>query len=285
METLMIVIKIGGAAGIDHTALCLDIQRHWHAGERMVVVHGGSDETDRLAERLGHPQRTLTTPSGHVSRYTDRETLEIFAMATARINRTLVEQLQGLGVNAFGLSGLDGRVLAARRKPAQRSVEDGRIRIVRDDRTGSIAGVNSQLLNTLLDAGYLPIVAPLAAGDAGEMLNVDGDRAAAALAGALGAETLLLLSNVAGLYRDFRDPGSLVAHVAPDELDAAGTWAQGRMRKKLMGAAEALQAGVETVIIGDARRSEPLADALAGYGTTIGQPVSAPALRQAEVTA
>lgn len=265
----MLVIKIGGATGLDHDALCEDIRALYDSGERMVIVHGGSAETDALAERLDHPARFITTPSGHVSRYTDRQTLEIFAMATARLNRTLVERLQRLGVNAIGLSGIDGRLLRAQRKEAVRSVENGRVRIVRDDWTGSVTQVNASLLRTLLDAGYVPVIAPLAISERGEMLNVDGDRAAAALAGALGAEKLLLLSNVAGLMRAFPDEATLVPQLARSDLEQAAAWAQGRMKKKLMGAEEALQAGVKITIIGDGRRAQPIRDALNGAGTRI----------------
>jgi acetylglutamate/LysW-gamma-L-alpha-aminoadipate kinase len=278
----MLVIKIGGAAGIDPAALCADIAALWQAGESIVVVHGGSDETNRLAEQLGHPPRFVTTAAGHVSRYTDRETLEIFAMATARINRTLVERLQALGVNALGLSGVDGRVLTARRKAQLRVVEQGRQRILRDDWTGAPAQVNTALLHTLLDARYLPVIAPLALSEQGEMLNVDGDRAAAAIAGALGAERLLLLSNVAGLLRRFPDETTLVAWLEPAALAEAAEWAQGRMKKKLLGASEALAAGVTAVIIGDARRTQPIQDALAGYGTTIGAPCVADRISRIE---
>ena len=265
----MLVIKIGGAAGLDHDALCQDIAALWAQGQRMVIVHGGGTETDALATRLDHPPRTITTPSGHTSRYTDRQTLEIFAMATARINRTLVERLQGLGVNALGLSGIDGRLIEARRKDVIRSMENGRVRIVRDDWTGTITAINSALLALLLEQGYLPVVAPLAISEHGEMLNVDGDRAAAMIAGALPADTLLLLSNVPGLLQHFPDESSLVPHVHRDEIETAASWAQGRMRKKIMGAAEALAGGVSSVILGDGRRQTPLHDALNGAGTVI----------------
>ena len=267
----MLVIKIGGAAGIDSDALCRDITGLWRDGQPMIIVHGGSDETNRLAERLDHPPRFVTTASGHTSRYTDRRTLEIFAMATAAINRALVERLQVLGVNAIGLSGLDGRLITARRKDTIRVVENGRQRILRDDWTGTPQHVNAELLRLLLAHGYLPIVTPLATSEQGAMLNVDGDRAAAALAGALEAESLLLLSNVAGLLQRFPDESTLVPQIRRSELEAAFDWAQGRMKKKLLGAAEALNGGVARVIIGDGRRANPVRAALAGAGTIITQ--------------
>ncbi|KEF34725.1 acetylglutamate kinase [Deinococcus sp. RL] len=273
--TSPLVIKIGGAQNIDPRALGHDLAAEWHRGRPLVALHGGSAETDALAAALGHPPRFLTSPSGHVSRHTDRRTLEIFAMATARVNRLLVETLQGLGVNALGLCGADGQLLRARRKAAQRHVEEGgRVRLVRDDWTGTVTGASGDLLRLLLGAGYFPVVAPLALGEGGELLNVDGDRAAAAVAGALGAGALLLLSNVPGLLRAYPDEASLVGHLPAERLDEAGRWAQGRMKRKVLAAGEALAAGVPRVVIGDARRERPVRDALAGRGTVLGQPLT-----------
>ena len=266
----MIVVKVGGGAGIDYDALCADIAELGKAGRRLVLVHGGSHETNLLAERLGHPPRFVTSPSGYSSRYTDRETLEIFMMAYAgKMNKLIVERLQRLGVGAVGLSGLDGRVLEGQRKAAIRIVEDGKQKILRDDWTGTVERVNGGLLRLLLEAGYLPVVAPLASSYAGEAVNVDGDRAAAAVAAALGAETLLLLSNVPGLLRAFPDEASLIPRIARAEVEEYLPVAQGRMKKKVLGAAEALAGGVGRVILGDARSAQPISKALAGAGTVI----------------
>jgi acetylglutamate/LysW-gamma-L-alpha-aminoadipate kinase len=266
----MIVVKVGGSAGIDFDALCADIAEQWQAGQRLVLVHGGSHETNLLAERLGHPPRFVTSPSSYTSRYTDRATLEIFVMAVAgKVNKLLVERLQRLGVNAVGLSGIDGRVLEGQRKSTIRVVEDGKQKVLRDDWTGTIERVNAGLLRLLLEAGYLPVVAPIAASAQGEAVNVDGDRAAAALAEGLAADTLLLLSNVPGLLRAFPDEASLIARIARAEVEEFLPLAQGRMKKKVLGAAEALAGGVGRVILGDARSGQPVSRALAGHGTVI----------------
>jgi acetylglutamate/LysW-gamma-L-alpha-aminoadipate kinase len=266
----MIVVKVGGGQGIDYDALCADVAALWKGGRRFVLLHGGSHETNVLAEKLGHPPRFVTSPSGFSSRYTDRATLEIFMMAYAgKLNKLIVERLQRLGTNAVGLSGLDGRVLEGRRKAAIRVVEDGKQKILRDDWTGTVERVNGDLLRLLLDAGYLPVVAPLASSYDGEALNVDGDRAAAAVAAALAAETLLLLSNVPGLLRAFPDEASLIPRIARAEIEQFLPVAQGRMKKKVLGAAEALVGGVGRVILGDARAAQPVTRALAGQGTVI----------------
>jgi acetylglutamate/LysW-gamma-L-alpha-aminoadipate kinase len=272
----MYVVKMGGAADISANAVCADLAALWDAGQQVVLIHGGSDETNRLAGALGHPPRFVISVSGHTSRVTDPRTLEIFVMATAAINRRLVAGLQGRGVPAVGLSGIDGRLIEARRKEAIRVVEDGRQRIIRDDWTGTPTRVNVALLQTLLDAGYVPVLAPLAISPAGEMLNIDGDRGAAALAGALGADALVLLTNVPGLLRAYPDEGTLIRHIPRAALDDVAGVAAGRMRKKLLGAAEALDGGVPRVIIADGRVAHPVRAALSGEGTVIESERNAP---------
>ena len=266
----MIVVKVGGGAGIAYDTLCNDLAALTRAGQRFVLVHGGSHETNTLAERLGHPPRFVTSPSGYTSRYTDRVTLELFLMATAgKVNKLIVERLQHVGVNAIGLSGLDGRILQGQRKAVIRIIEDGKQKVLRDDWTGTVEQVNTDLLRLLLDAGLLPVIAPIAISNIGEALNVDGDRAAAAIAAALGADTLVLLTNVPGLLRVFPDESTLVRHIPRADVEAYLPLAQGRMKKKILGASEALNQGVGRVILGDARVSEPVSRALAGEGTVI----------------
>lgn len=267
---MTLVIKIGGAAGVATERTLNEIAQYLArvgADRRLVLVHGGSEVTNELARELGHEVRTLTSPGGLTSRYTDREMLRIYAMAVAgQSNTELVAQLQRRGVNALGLTGLAGRLLLARRKAAIRALTpEGRVQIVRDDYTGQIEQVNASLLNTLMEAGYTPVVAPLALSHEGERLNVDGDRAAAAIAGALGAAELAIVTNVAGLFRDPHDPATLIRHIEAEQLEEYAGCAQGRMRKKILGAGEALANGVKRVCIGNA----PLEDLLNGGGTII----------------
>jgi len=271
----MIVVKIGGAEGLGPEsgkgeALCNDLARITQGGRKAVLVHGGSHETNVISERLGHPPRFVQSPSGHSSRHTDRQTLEIYAMVVAgKVNKLLVEQLQGLGVNALGLSGPDGRLLAGRRKSTLRIIENGRRKVLRDEWSGVIEQVNGDLLRMLLVGGYLPVVAPLAISNQGEMLNVDGDRAAAAVAGSLGAPVLVLLSNVPGLLKRFPDEASLIQRISRSDLDDHMEFAKGRMKRKLIAAGEALHQGVSQVILADGRLDSPVSRALEGKGTVI----------------
>lgn len=265
-----ITVKIGGTEGVDFSAICEDIAALLQEGANLIVVHGGSSEANTLGEQLGHPPRFITSPSGFTSRYTDKRTLEIFMMAVnGKVNSLLVGDLQKLGVNALGLSGLDGRLLVATRKEAVQSIESGKRKIIRDDFTGKIEAVNVSVLKMLLEAGYLPVVAPLAISLQGEALNVDADRAAAMIAAATNSTSLIYLTAAPGLLRHFPDESSLIKQLPASQLSVAMEAAQGRMKKKILGAQEALEGGVESVIIADGRVSKPISAALAGNGTLI----------------
>ena len=267
----MLVIKIGGAEGIDYDAIADDVAALVKQGQRLVVVHGGSALTNQVAAALGHPPQFVTSASGYTSRRTDRRTLEIFEMVyCGQMNKGLVERLQRRGVNAVGLSGLDGRLWQGPRKDAITVIEQGRRRVLRDDYTGRVEQVNTALLTALLEAGYTPLLTPPAVSFEGEAINVDGDRAAAATAIALRAEALVILSNVPGLLEHFPDEASLIRHIPADRLEAFMAVAQDRMKKKVMGAGEALAGGVARVVFADGRVAEPVQRALAGQGTVIG---------------
>jgi len=263
-----IVIKLGGGEGIDPTSTTREIAALVRAGQRVVLVHGGSHETNTLSAALGHPPRTITSPGGQQSRRTDRQTLETFMMAyCGKVNKTVVESLRAAGVDAVGLSGLDAGIWIGARKNAIRAVEDGRTVIIRDDLSGRVESVDHAFLNLLLDAGRLPVLTPPAGTPEGIAINVDADRAAAATAIALGADELLLLSNVRGVLRDPADPGSLIEQVDPDSLDDARTAARGRMKNKVLAAEEALRGGVPRVVIGRADGDGAIARARGGVGT------------------
>lgn len=266
----MIVVKVGGSLGIDYDAVCNDIADLWLEGKKLVLVHGGSAETNRIAELLGHPPKFVTSPSGYTSRFTDRETLEIFEMVyCGKQNKGIVERLQRRSVNAVGLSGLDGRIFEGKHKDSVRAVENGKVKVLRGDHTGTVEKVNGALLHLLLSNGYLPVLTPPASSFEGVAINVDGDRAAAALATELKAEALLLLSNVPGLLRNFPDESSLIQHIPANDVESYLEFAQDRMKKKVLGAAEAVQGGCQRVIFGDARLEKPVTKALAGMGTVV----------------
>lgn len=266
----MIVVKVGGGTSLDIDAVVADVVALRARGMELLLVHGGAQTTNAVATALGHPPEFVTSESGHVSRRTDRRTLEIFEMVyCGQLNKMWVEKLQRSGVNAVGLSGLDGRVFEGTRKDTLRIRVDGRRLVLRDDWTGTVERVNVGLLRLLIDAGYFPVLTPPGASTAGEAINVDGDRAAAMVAGAFKAEALVILSDVPGLLRAHPDESTLITEIPRAQAERFMAFAEGRMKKKVMGAVEAVAEGVQRVIFADGRVAEPITRALAGGGTHV----------------
>ena len=258
------VVKIGGAAGNLLDPVLTDLA----ARTDYVLVHGGSERVDRLGEALGRPSEYLTSPSGVVSRRSDAAHLEVVVMAlSGTVQTELVAGFARRGVRAVGLSGADGGLLTARRKEGTRAVVDGRVLRVTDDLSGTIDRVNVDLLRAVQRLGAIPVVGPPAITPEGEVVNVDADRVAAEIAVAVGADDLLLLTNVPGLLRDRSDPTSVIPSVARDRIEDALAVAQGRMRKKVLAARDALSGGVGRVVIAPSERPAPVTAALAGEGT------------------
>ena len=272
---MTVVVKIGGARAVDPKGALADVASLVEDGERVVVVHGGSTAVDELLDRLGIEPEYVTTPGGVTGRFSDEQTIEAFSMAMAgKVNTELVVGLQNTDVDAVGLSGLDGGLLKGPRKSAVRVLEDGKKKIKRGDHSGRIAAVNADLLETLLNDGYTPVVSVPMLGDNGSdaperwvAVNADADRSAAAVAGALGAR-LVVLTDVSGVYEDPDDASTLIDSVeSPEDLAGAREAAEGFMTKKVMAAVEALEGGASEVIVADANVETPIESALSGAGT------------------
>jgi [amino group carrier protein]-L-2-aminoadipate 6-kinase len=267
----VIVVKAGGGTSLNIDAIVADIVALRAKGTELLLVHGGAQTTNQVAEALGHPPQFVTSETGHISRRTDRRTLEIFEMVyCGQLNKMWVEKLQTNGVNAVGLSGLDGRVFEGTRKDTLRIRVDGRRMVLRDDWTGTVDKVNVGLLKVLIGAGYFPVLTPPGSSTAGEAINVDGDRAAAMVAGAFRAEAFVILTDQAGLLEKFPDESTLIRQIPKGQADRFMSVAEGRMKKKVMGAVEAIDEGVGKVIFADGRIEQPISRALAGAGTHIG---------------
>jgi acetylglutamate/LysW-gamma-L-alpha-aminoadipate kinase len=264
-----VVVKCGGSPSLDRDGVAGNVADLVGRGTRIVLVHGGGPEADRLMRELGRTPQHVVTPSGASSRRTDADALDALTMAFAgRVKPALVAQLDRLGVPAVGLTGMDGGLVEARQKPALKVLdEEGRTRLVRGDLSGRVTSVRSALLELLCDSGYVPVVSPPVRGEGGTPLNVDADRLAATLAGALDARALVLLTDAPGVLRNPDDPTTLV-QTATDHQELM-PHARGRMKLKVVAAGEALDAGVATVAIADGRRSGPVEAALAGEGTLL----------------
>ena len=268
------VVKVGGARAVDPAGALADVASLVADGDDVVLTHGGSTAVDETLEALGEEPTYVETPGGVVGRFTDEGTMDVFKMVMpGKLNTDLVCALQNDGVNAVGLSGIDGKLVEGKRKSAVRVLDDGKKKIKRGDHSGTVESVNAELLETLLASGYTPVVSVpvLGAEKSGgyTAVNADADRAAAAIAGALEAD-LVLLTDVSGIYEDPDDPSTKIESAStPADLERVEAAAEGFMMKKVMAAEEALEGGATSVVVASANAEAPVTSALAGEGTTL----------------
>jgi acetylglutamate/LysW-gamma-L-alpha-aminoadipate kinase len=258
---MLLVIKMGGSILKEGASadLVADLKVVLEES-KVVLVHGGGAEVTEIAGKLGKQQQFIMSPEGFRSRYTDKETIEIYTMVMAgRINKQIVLALQSKGIPAVGLTGLDAKILQAERKTRLIIVDEkGRKRVIDGGYTGKINAVNTDLLQLLLCKGYVPIVTPIAISQEYEPLNVDGDRTAAVVAGALKADKLILLTDVAGLILK----GDRILKIGAVEVkEVLGSIGAG-MSTKIHAGLEALNEGVGEVLITSGSGKTPISSAL-----------------------
>ncbi len=267
----MILIKIGGGKNINWDYICQDLTSLVKSGEKIIVVHGASSTRDEIAEKLKIPTKTITSPSGITSVYTDKKALEVLLMVySGLINKQIVAKMQSYGINALGLSGVDGRVWEAKRKEAVYAVENGKTKLISDNLTGRVERINKKLINLLVKNKYVPVICPPAISFENEIVNTDNDIAAALMAGILGIKKIIVLFEAPGMLRDINDPKSLIKEIKEEELEGDMKFAIGRMKKKLLGAQKALVLGVKKIYWGDGRIKHPILNAIKEKGTVIG---------------
>ncbi len=265
----MILIKAGGGLGIRWDYIAADIAEI-QKKEAVIVVHGASARRDEIAKTLGMPTKTIISPSGVSSVLTDEDAIDVFLMVYAGLaNKKIVAELQKNSVNAIGLSGVDGRLWQAKQKPAVYSVENGKTKLITNNLTGRVESVNKDLLELLISNKYVPVLCPPAISEDGQILNTDNDFACALIAAAMNIKKMVVLFEEKGLLANFADKNSIVGRVNKSGLDNYMTSAQGRMKKKLLGAKKALELGVETIYWSDGRIENPISKALNGLGTII----------------
>jgi acetylglutamate/LysW-gamma-L-alpha-aminoadipate kinase len=265
---MLLVIKMGGSILKEGASSALVSDLKALAKEhKVVLVHGGGAEVTEIAAKLGKEQKFIVSPQGFRSRYTDKETIEIFTMVMAgKINKQIVAALQSQGIPAVGLSGLDGLLLKAERKKRLVAVDErGRKKVIDGGYTGKIIEVNSNLLQFLLDKDYMPIVTPIAMSEDFEPLNVDGDRTAASIAGALKADRLILLTDVEGLILKGKPVPKITVAEAEGALSSIGKG----MSTKVHAALEALKQGVKEVLVTSGVEKQPVSSALKHESGTV----------------
>ena len=238
----IVVVKYGGNAMVNEELkhqVMEDIVLLWLIGIRVVLVHGGGPEISELMDRLGKKPEFV----GGL-RVTDRETVDIVQMVLAgKVNKGLVTLLERNGGNAVGLSGMDGKLIEARMKNAALGY------------VGSITKINIKPVMDLLERGYIPVISTIGCDSEGNAYNINGDTAAAWIAGALGAERLIMMTDIAGILRDPKDPVTLIPELTIPE--ATELFRQnvisGGMIPKVECCIDAIHMGVKKVIIMDGR--------------------------------
>jgi acetylglutamate/LysW-gamma-L-alpha-aminoadipate kinase len=263
------VVKIGGAAGNDPSKLLKELALRVKRGERWVLVHGASGPMEGICRSCDIEPLYVTSPSGYRSRFVGARELALFEAACCRYSVELSWILGKYGLPSLPLYPSQSVTAKAKRKDALRSVENGKIRILRGNYSGTVCGFEPAPLYEAWDRGLLPMLPPLASDGQGDSLNVDGDRMAAAAASAVGADTLIILSNVPGILRDVKDPESRVENADFGMWNELESLARDNMKRKLLAAREALEGNVGRVILADSREDSPIARALAGGGTTL----------------
>jgi len=263
----MITIKIGGSV-VDglHPSTISDLKKV-SQHEKIILVHGGGKEVTKISEALGKEQKFIVSPDGIKSRYTDKETVEIFTMVmSGKINKMIVRMLQKNGINAVGLSGIDGKIIQAERKKKLIVInEKGRKMAIDGGYTGKIQDVNSSLVSVILDQGYVPVISPIALSEEFDFLNVDGDRAAAYVAGKMHSDKILFLTNVDGLMMDDKLVKKLSLSKAKEILPKIGFG----MEKKILAATEALELGVKEALVANGQKENPISSAIAHDNCTV----------------
>lgn len=249
-----VVIKYGGHAMINDDlkeAVLTDVVLMKYVGMRPVIVHGGGPEITGMLKRVN-------IESSFVGglRVTDRDTMEIVEMVlVGKINKDIVARLNGYGGRAVGLSGKDDGLLRAVKKNGRVKKPDGSIEMVDIGYVGEISQVNPDIVDTLLQEGYIPVVSPVAVGDQGESYNVNADTAASALAVALKADKLIILTDVEGILEDRNNSASLISTVTRDNVPVLVERGviDGGMIPKVECCVRALDGGVQTTHILDGR--------------------------------
>jgi acetylglutamate/LysW-gamma-L-alpha-aminoadipate kinase len=264
------VVKIGGAKGNDPLSLLVDLAAKAAAGEQWLLVHGASGYMEDICLASGLEPQYVESPGGFRSRFMGEQEKDLFEFACSRFSVDLISTAAGLGLWIVPVYPDQKPVALGKRKDVLRIVENGRVRLRRGNQSGKVTGFVPEKIRNIWSMGALPMIPPMAWSlEDGFAVNVDGDRLAAAAAGALEADVLVILSNVPGLLVDPSDRSSLIKEGCLQEWEEMEQYAKGNMKRKLLAAREALEQQVGKVVIADSREDHPLERALSGGGTTI----------------
>lgn len=262
----MLILKIGGGDALNLAGIVEDLAT---LTQPFLVIHGANALRDRVAEQMGFHKQVITSASGYQSVFSDAQALDAILMAYSGLrNKRLVELCQRKGINAVGLTGIDGRLIEGERNRGIRVIENGK-KMLKRDFSGKPKQVNDSLLRLLIDNGYVPVLTiPIVDAD-GFAINSENDDIVTRLQQALDARTVLQLIEAPGFMNDVNDPDSLERTLTRAELSQREQQVEGRMKRKMHALNKLAAGSVREIIIADGRTDHPVADALAGGGTWI----------------
>ena len=262
----MMLIKIGGGESINLDAIITDLAE---IDGPKLIVHGANVLRDQLAQKLGMEKTVLTSVSGYSSVFSDQDAIDVILMSYAGLrNKKIVELCQRGGINAVGLTGLDGRLVQGQRNQGIRVREGGKT-LIKRDLSGKPREINSELLNLLLNNDYVPVLTIPIVDEKGFAINSENDDIVAQIAQALEIDTVVQLIEAPGFLDNPEDDSSVVKQMTPAQLEAREAKVEGRIKRKLLALTRLCRGGRTRVIIADGRGEHPVADALKGNGTTI----------------
>ena len=262
----MTIIKIGGGKTINIEAIISDLV---NIEDEFIIVHGANSLRDELAKKLRYEKQILVSASGYSSVYSDSEALDIMMMSYSGLrNKRIVELCQQIGINAIGLTGVDGKLIEGKRNRGIRVKENEKLRIVRDF-SGKPKSINTNLLKLLLNNGYTPIITVPIIDENSYAISSENDDIVALLKEKLDADTIVHLIEAPGFLNDANDPKSLLKTISRNELEEKEAQVTGRMKRKMKALIKLFETGETSVYICDGRIKNPITKAFSGEGTII----------------
>jgi len=262
----MTIIKIGGGESLNIHAIISDLA---NLEDEFLIVHGANALRDEVAKKLDYEKQVLVSASGYSSVFSDEEALDIMMMSYSGLrNKRIVEMCQQVGINAVGLTGVDGKMIEGKRNKGIRVKENGKLRIVRDF-SGKPKIINVNLLKLLISNGYVPVLTVPIIDENNFAISSENDDIVALLKNSLEAEKVIQLIEAPGFLDDANDPNSVVKSISRSELEKREAQVDGRMKRKMKALIKLFESGNTTVYICDGRIENPITNALNGGGTII----------------
>jgi len=262
----MIIIKIGGGQTINIKGIISDLA---DLNDKLIIVHGANALRDELAKKIGYEKRILTSLSGYASVFSDEGAIDLQMMAYAGLrNKRIVELCQQHGINAVGLSGIDGKVILGRRNNGIKIKEAGKKKIIRDF-SGKPTAVNKELLSILLSNNYTPVLSVPIIDENDFAINTENDDIVNVIQKEFNVEKIIQLIEAPGFLENKDDLSTLIQKLSYEDLKKWEEKVEGRIKRKLFSLCRLLESGATQVIISDGRTEHPIRDALAGKGTVI----------------